>query len=134
MNTLSIAVVGGDLRFIRLAEKLSVHFTVYTYGIGTKDASLGIKQCTKLEEIKVCDYIIGPIPLSKDHEHIYMPLSQKKVTIKELCEVCGHKKLFAGVIKESVKSLFGQYKIEATDLMEIESIAIANAIPTKVRI
>lgn len=131
MKTLSIAVIGGDLRFVRLCKILcSKGFETYVYGIIHPDIPSEAKLCSELDEIKDCDYVIGPIPFSKDSKSVYTPLSNVAVSIERFMEVCAGKYIIAGAIKSEVKKLFDKHALKYTDLMEMNEVAILNALPT----
>ena len=80
----SIAVVGGDLRIVKLVEMLVKDgYTVYTYGLEMSEDLLKlekIEMCpTVVETVKSSKVVVGPIPLSSDRRNLSMPFSNECV-------------------------------------------------------
>ena len=99
-----IAIIGGDLRMIKLAKLLAKEEKIiYTYGLEIKEQEK-IIECQRIEEvIKNAETIIGPIPFSKDGENIHAPFSQREITIKELIQKLEQKTLIVGSIRRRNK-------------------------------
>ena len=103
-----IAIIGGDLRMIKLAKLLAKEEKIiYTYGLETAEEikeQEKIIECQRIEEvIKNAETIIGPIPFSKDGENIHAPFSQREITIKELIQKLEQKTLIVGSIRRRNK-------------------------------
>lgn len=130
-----IAVIGGDLRFIKLIEMLAKDGKkVYTYGLENAE-DLKNKEniifCNNYEDtVKEVKTIIGPIPFSKDGANLNAPLSNKNLSIKELIKNLETKTLIAGSIKKEVYSLVDNKHIHVIDIMQKEELAVLNAIAT----
>ena len=78
----NFAIIGGDLRFIKLAKMLSQEgHTIYTYGLEESEELQGIKNiilCDNLKKAtKDTDVVLGPITFSKDQKEIYHPFRKK---------------------------------------------------------
>ncbi len=129
------AIIGGDLRMIKLAKLLAKEKTiVYTYGLEQAQElknKENIKICCELNEaIQDVETIIGPIPFSADGKNINTKFSQNQIPLQELMEKTQNKKLIAGNIKQDVQELAQKNKIELIDIMNQEELAILNAIST----
>ena len=63
---LKFALVGGDLRNVKLASILAAEgCTVYTYGISHSSIGTNFNRCSELgEAIAMGDFIIGPMPFT----------------------------------------------------------------------
>ena len=101
------AVVGGDLRTIKLAKILAKEGNmVYTYGLEKAEELKEIKNiifCEKLiEAVKMVQVVIGPIPFSSDGININMPFSDGKLSIREFMHNLNAKILIAGTIAPDV--------------------------------
>lgn len=131
MQPISIAIVGGDLRFVRLCQLL-IHkgFNVSVYGITHPDIPKKAKICTELEEIKHCEYIIGPIPFSRDGQCVFTPLSNFGIRIEEFFTNASDSYILTGAVKPSLSKLFDKHHLRWKDIMCMDEIAILNAIPT----
>ncbi len=125
INTLKIAIIGGDMRQKKLASMLSDKgYKVMTYGLYECDTDLE----DVLHDAKI---IVGAIPFIKNNNMINMQYTDEVLTVEELlqtakqCEV-----LMAGLLPIKVKKNIEKYKIKVIDLYKEEEIAIKNAVPT----
>lgn len=125
----SVAIVGGDLRFVRLAQLLnSKKINVLVYGLDHPDLPLDINRCTKLEEINSCKIVIGPIPFSRDNKFLFAPLYSEKIPINDFLTASKNSFIIAGAINSNIaKTLMGT---KWCDLTALDEFAILNAIPT----
>ena len=82
----SIAVVGGDLRIVKLIEMLNNDgYKVYTYALENSEELLnleGVEMCPTLEEaISYSKVVVGPVPLSSDRKKLSTPFGRNSVKI-----------------------------------------------------
>jgi len=131
----NLGILGGDLRYIRLAEILAQeNNTVNVYGFEEyKELSniknIGIKK--SFEEISEdSDILIAPIPFSKDRKNLHMPYSKEKILIENFLKKCENKLVLAGSISEAVKNKAKEYRVNLIDLLENEELTIYNTIAT----
>lgn len=129
------AVVGGDLRTIKLAKILAKEGNMlYTYGLEKAEELKEIKNiifCEKLiEAVKMVQVVIGPIPFSSDGININMPFSDGKLSIREFMHNLNAKILIAGTIAPDVYELANDEYIEIVDIMKREELAVLNTIAT----
>ena len=129
------AVVGGDLRTIKLAKILAKEGNmVYTYGLEKAEELKEIKNiifCEKLiEAVKMVQVVIGPIPFSSDGINLNMPFSDGKLSIREFMHNLNAKILIAGTIAPDVYELANDEYIEIVDIMKREELAVLNTIAT----
>ena len=134
MNT-NFAIVGGDLRTIKLAKMLSKEKEIiYTYGLEKAEELKNTKniiECNKLEmAVQNAEIIIGPTPFSSNGEEINTPFGQEKVEILEFFQKIQNKILIAGSIQQQNYELAKQNQVEIIDLMQREELAVLNAIST----
>lgn len=128
-----IAILGGDLRIIRLAEILAEDdYIVYTYGLEKyKFLNSNILKCKNIQDIiNNCENIISGIPFSRDEISIYTPFSDKLIIIEETLKNLCNKKIIAGAIKQKTKEIAYKNNVQIIDIMENESLTILNVIPT----
>ena len=129
------AVVGGDLRTIKLAKILAKEGNmVYTYGLEKAEElkeNKNIIFCEKLiEAVKKVQVVIGPIPFSSDGININMPFSEGKLSVREFMHNLNAKILIAGTIAPNVYELANDEYIEIVDIMKREELAVLNTIAT----
>ena len=103
----NFAVIGGDLRIIKLAKMLAQDGNkVYTYGLEKAEElkeNENIVFCEKLNNaIKNTEIVIGPIPFSSNGTEINTPFSDKKISIREMMHSINAKILIAGSIMPEV--------------------------------
>lgn len=131
MRKISVAIVGGDLRFVRLAQLLFEQgFLTFVYAISHPDIPTGVKVAKSLEDISTCDYIIGPIPFSRDGKNLYTPLSNLSVSIELFIDYMNSSYLCLAALKPDVIYMLNKHGLKYIDLMEMDEIATLNAIPT----
>ena len=134
MNT-NFAVIGGDLRIVKLAKMLADDGNkVYAYGLENAEELKGnpnIIMTEKLAEtVKNVEIIVGPIPFSSNGKDINSPFSDKKISIRELMHIINAKILIAGAISPEVYDLANDEYIEIIDIMKREELAVLNTIST----
>lgn len=125
-----IAIIGGDLRIVKLVEMLEKdEFEVCTYGL-EKAFEIKIK-CNSIEEcISNADIVIGPLPLSSNGEYINTPFSESKIQISELIKYLSGKTFIAGAIKQEIYDMAEGKNINIIDIVKREELAVLNAIST----
>lgn len=131
MNKLKVAIIGGDLRFVRLSQILSSKgFDVAIYGLCHPDIPEEVTICSSISELKHYPYIIGPIPFSKDGKCIYTPMCNSYISIEQFFLIAANSYVLGSVLKPQMRTLFEKHHIAYCDIMEMNEIAILNAIPT----
>ena len=129
------AIIGGDLRTIKLAKILAKEGNmVYTYGLEKAEElkeNKNIIFCEKLiEAVKKVQVVIGPIPFSSDGININMPFSEGKLSVREFMHNLNAKILIAGTIAPNVYELANDEYIEIIDIIKREELAVLNTIST----
>ena len=134
MNT-NFAIVGGDLRIIKLAKMLAKEEKeIYTYGLETAEELKNVNNIIKSKELELAvqnaKIIIGPTPFSINGKEINTPFSKEKLEISKFFQKIKNKTLIAGSIQQPNYELAKQNQIEIIDLMQREELAVLNAIST----
>ena len=129
------AIIGGDLRIIKLAVMLAKEQNeIFMYGLEKAEElknNSNIKQCESIKKaIQEVEIVIGPIPFSSNGKTINMPFSDKEVTIREMMHVINAKVLIAGGITPEVYEMANDEYIEIIDIMKREELAVLNTIAT----
>lgn len=131
----NFAVIGGDLRIIKLAKMLAYDGNqVYTYGLENAEEikeTENIIICDKLNQaIKNTEVVIAPIPFSSNGTEINAPFGGKKISIRELMHNINAKILIAGSIMPEIYEMANDEYIEIIDIMKREELAVLNTIAT----
>lgn len=131
----NIAVVGGDLRTVKLAEMLAKEGNdVYIYGLekaeDLKEKQKIIKCDTLKKTIQDAEIVIGPIPLSSNGVTLNTPFSEKAISIRELMNEINAKVFIAGSISPEVYEMANDEYVEIIDIMKREELAVLNTIAT----
>lgn len=131
----SIAVVGGDLRIIKVVEMLLRDgYKVYTYGLELSEELMDIQeleQCPTLNDaVKNATIVLGPIPLTSDRKNLSMPFSNNKLSVEEFIKNISNKTLIAGHIPEALKKDMKENDINFIDIAKREEFVVLNAIAT----
>ena len=127
MTQNSICILGGDLRQITVAKEFSNSgFKVSLCGFDkARDIPNGIIPKNDVRSaMKDSDFIILPLPFSKDGINVSAPLSNKLIPLSLIKELEKDKIFFGGMMKNTA---FG---IATYDYYENEELKIFNAIPT----
>lgn len=132
---MKFAIIGGDLRTIKLAVMLAKEQNqVYVYGLEKAEELKNIKNIEQCELIKKTiqevEIVIGPIPFSSNGKTINMPFSDKEISIREMMHVINAKVLIAGGITPEVYEMANDEYIEIIDIMKREELAVLNTIAT----
>ncbi len=131
MSDYSVAIVGGDLRFVRLAQLLhSKKINVLVYGLEHPDLPIDIKMCSTLNDISNCNLIVGPIPFSKDGEFLFTPLFKEDILVADFISASKNQFVVGGAIKNTIKTSLNKNNVKWCDLTDLDEFAILNAIPT----
>ncbi len=132
---MKFAIIGGDLRIIKLAVMLAKEQNeIYAYGLDKSEELKNnprIKHCDTIKKaIQEVEIVIGPIPFSSNGKTINMPFSDKEITIREMMHVINAKVLIAGGISPEVYEMANDEYIEIIDIMKREELAVLNTIAT----
>ena len=100
---MKFAIIGGDLRIVKLAEMLvKEKNTVYVYGLENAEDiknNPDIIICDSIKKaIQDVEIVIGPIPFSSNGNTVNAPFCDKEITIREMMHVINAKVLIAGGI------------------------------------
>lgn len=131
----NFAIIGGDLRIIKLAEMLAKEGnTIYTYGLEKAEELKDKKNiifCEKLKQaIENTEIVIGPIPFSSNGKQINSPFSDCTISIREFMHMINAKILIAGSILPEIYDLANDEYVEIIDIMKREELAVLNTIST----
>ena len=132
IHDMKIAVVGGDIRYIHLAQTLSEKgFECAVYGFDTElSESFGAVRCiSAYDAVTGADCLILPMPCTRDGQHVSAPLCNEKIDILSLVEKA-QCPIFAGMIPSQVEAYCEKHKRTVFDYSQSESLALMNAIPT----
>lgn len=130
-----IAIVGGDLRIVKLAEMLAEDdYEVNVFGLERAESLKKLKKVhfmKKLEDtFKDVEVVIGPIPLSSNGIDINNPFSDLKITLEDLAKSVSNKVFIAGSINHEAYELFVENEVEAIDMLNREELTVLNTIST----
>lgn len=131
----NFAIIGGDLRIIKLAKMLAEDGNkIYTYGLEKAEELKNIENiifCEKINKaIQDTEIVIGPIPFSSNGKDINTPFSDNTISIRELMHAINAKILIAGSILPETYDLANDEYIEIIDIMKREELAVLNTIST----
>ena len=129
------AIIGGDLRIIKLAEMLANEENeIYVYGLEKSEDiknKANIIQCDSIKKaIQNVEIVIGPIPFSSNGITLNTPFSEKEITVREMMHEINAKVLIAGGISPEVYGMANDEYIEIIDIMKREELAVLNTIAT----
>lgn len=132
----NFAVIGGDLRMIKLAQMLAKDGnTIYTYGLEKAEELKGNQNIIFSEKLSKAipenvEVVIGPIPFTSNGKTINAPFSDKEISIRELIHYLNAKILIAGSLTPEIYEMIDDEYIEMIDIMKREELAVLNTIST----
>ena len=127
------SVIGGDIRFIRVCERLSEQgFAVLAAGFGENlRESKTLEKYSAEYAVKNSDYIVLPLPATSDNLYINTSDSSTKIPIEEVVSNLSSKQVvFGGKIGKNLAEAISATGAEWVDYLEREDFAVQNAIPT----
>ncbi len=129
-----IAVVGGDVRMLYLAEKFAIcgqKVSVFGFDIDKNFSKENFHECLSLSDALEDAFLaVFPLPFTRDKIALNAPLSSTKILLSDiypLCEKIPHISL--GSVYDDVKNSFSEC-CEITDFGKCEEFAIKNALAT----
>lgn len=133
---LSFAIVGGDLRQVKLCDYLlSQGHSVNVFGFSNIEFNPLARNYEDLgETIKNADIVIGPIPCSQNNHHLFTKYYDNRVFVEDIFKAMKKHQIFmAGRLTPTIQKLIIQYGVKSIDLLERDDMAIRNATPTQSR-
>lgn len=120
-------ILGGDERSLYLGEYLEKQkLQVCYYAFSDTNCFENLS-----EAINSAEYIILPLPFTKDRLTLNAPLFDEKVEIKDICTLLKKGNIvIGGQLPESFKEMLTDTEIEFYDYFLLDELAIFNAIPT----
>ena len=129
-----IAIIGGDLKSVNLAEMLMQEgHEVITYGLENAEGlNNNVVKCKNLgEAIDKSNIIIGPIPLSSNGIEINMLFSNEKIKVEDFFSaISSGKVVIAGNIKDNHYKIIEEKNAIGIDILKREELSVLNAIST----
>ncbi|MBQ9981517.1 MAG: dipicolinate synthase subunit DpsA [Oscillospiraceae bacterium] len=126
-------VIGGDLRQIYAAGKLSEKFNVYITGFD-KNIIIpeNIKNIDRITDItQRADYLLLPTPISSDNINLNAPFCKNTIPINSVISCLKEKGIiFGGKINPETKTLFENSGFWVYDYLDREEFSVMNAVPT----
>lgn len=131
---IKIGVIGGDTRQLEAAYALACDgFRVDCFAVPRKQGRYGnIKRVQSPAEAVqgACAVLLG-VPFSCDGKHINRGTSETAITVTELLSIMSPGQLLlGGKLTKSLCEEASALGIDAIDYLEIESLSVANAVPT----
>lgn len=131
MKEKKVFVVGGDNRQYYLAMELwEKGFQITCYGMERLEEKDFVKTPETLElGMFDSDVILLPVPVLQDN--LQVKSKEKNIFLKELeAHIKKGQMIFGGKLPESLKNVCQEKKAQWVDYMELEQVALKNAVPT----
>ena len=124
-----IVFVGGDLRTLVCAKKLSDRYTVGVYGLDEYEGNYG--DPVKYDSLyDINGLMILPIPWSVDAIRINCPLTKREIRADDVFAHASGKTLLGGRFDRYARELAQRYDVRTIDYFDREETAVLNAVPT----
>lgn len=120
-------ILGGDSRSLYLGEYLEKqNLSVCYYAFNQTECFNDLKTA-----INEADYIILPLPFSRDRITLNAPLFDETVLVSDICTLASPQKyIFGGQLPKSICEDFDERGVPYTDYFLLEELAVYNAVPT----
>ena len=128
-----IVVLGGDERQYYMTLQLKqLDYPIAVYGLDMKDKKDSIYEAISMKEaLSFGNIVICSVPCSRDNINLYTRCHAPDLTIGALLDgLTGNHILFGGAICPPIKEYCTKNHICYFDFMDMESVAIANAVAT----
>ncbi len=127
-----IAVIGGDMRQIYIANLMAKNNHVYIYGNRHKELSSDVYVAASLKEaVEGAQFIVCPIPFSKDNKHIYRTNSEENIPYVEFFKcMTPEQVILSGPYKKDALQYAKENHIQLFDIVAVDEFAILNSVPT----
>ncbi|MBQ3408425.1 MAG: dipicolinate synthase subunit DpsA [Clostridia bacterium] len=119
-----IAFIGGDKRNYLLSEMFENEGKIFKFGFDDYDNE-SLKKC-----LNSCEYIIFPVPFSKDGVNLYAPTSNKEIKIENCIKGIEGKTIFVGKIEDEILKSLQKKGNVIIDFNKNPEFIKNNAIPT----
>ena len=117
-------IIGGDKRQLHLMRLLEEDgHTVFHWGLGQK-------QEASLKSAVVADYVILPLPLSRDGIHLNLPLSEETLPLEMLWKQLGKSVALGGNVSREQVLAAKKESAELLDYFDREEVQVKNALLT----
>ncbi|MBQ3068961.1 MAG: dipicolinate synthase subunit DpsA [Clostridia bacterium] len=129
----TVAVIGGDLRYVYLAGALSEDgCRVLAVGFDNTDLPPCVAGCTDAAQaIALSDAVLLPMPVSADGKTVNAPFSRLCIPLEQVyAAVREGQPVCAGGVSEEIRAAFERRHIAVWDYLEREELAVRNAVPT----
>ena len=129
-NEWNFWVVGGDLRQVKLAGLLAEDgHTVHTWAL--EGAEEAVAPAEGLEEARLADCVILPLPAAGEGGRLNAPLSARKPSLEEVVRALRPGQVVcAGRAGPELRALAEAQGLRLYDYFQREELAVANAVPT----
>lgn len=134
MNVKKIAVLGGDMRIVTLAESFfSEGYAVSVFGFSESiEMTDGIERAENIgDAIANAAAVVTGLPATGDDITLLAPLFDGKIYFEDILKcMAKNQLLLGGKITPKLKNMCEIYNINAVDYFEREELTVLNAVPT----
>lgn len=131
---IKIGVIGGDTRQLEAAYALCEQgFRAVCFGVPQKEGKYGaIERSSDLDgAVKGASAVLLGLPFTRDGRHINMGDGENDILISRLLSLMSPGQLLlGGKLPASFYESAREHSIEAIDYLQVESLSVANAVPT----
>lgn len=132
-SRLKFAIIGGDMRQVKLAELLAVDgYTVSAFAMDKVQSIWGVRRSdTLFEAVSGADCVVLPLPMSGREGYLNTPLTEKVHTIEEVLRCLSPTQLIcAGRVDDKSAEMARTFGLTLFDYFKREELAVLNAVAT----
>jgi dipicolinate synthase subunit A len=123
--------LGGDMRSVYAAKRLSEHYDCLIYGFGELNMKHRPLHVPVLREIVKFASLVLPLPASRDELNINAPFHKGAIPISIIPKAVGQGgTVYCGKATPEITEICEQNDLKLIDYFEREELIIKNAVPT----
>ncbi len=131
MREITVAVIGGDKRFVSAAQSFLTREKVLVMLAGFERLDTLPPCSNPYEAAASADVLVLPLPCSVDGINVNAPFSDKEIPLERLFRsIRGETLIFGGKVDRQMQSIAAENGFEISDYLCREELAVLNAVPT----
>ncbi len=131
MREITVAVIGGDKRFVSVAEAFLKRDNISALLCGFERLQPVIPCVSPYDAARGADVLVLPIPCSVDGVNVNAPFAEREIPLERVFRsMSGNTLILGGRVDEALYKLAANHGFEIIDYLCREELAVLNSVPT----
>ncbi len=131
MREITVAVLGGDKRFISATEAFLKRDGVSVLLAGFESLQTVIPCTNPYDAARGADVVVLPIPCTVDGINVNAPFAQREISLERIFRsMRGNTLILGGKVSAELYEMAAQHGFEIIDYLCREELAVLNSVPT----